>query len=263
MHHKELPAQMVIIRHGESEMNKLLKKINEDSEFEKFKEKHRQNPYSKKPIKLAKKLVKRFGCRLIDHSTPLTELGVKQAFETGQKLKNIIELPQIIIVSPHTRTLQTLEGIQKGWPELEKVYCWNIVRENALREQEMGQVHLYTSLVLFFALNENEKKLYSADEYSPYFYRFPGGESTADLTTRVDNWYSKVLTKYAGKRILIISHNHTIYTIRAIVEKWDFRRFIKELALGEIYNCGITIYNRKMWSDKMELAEFNLNLWKD
>lgn len=257
------PAQLTIVRHGESETNKLLGVISQDPEFKKFKKNYNTNPTSRKTKKLAKRLVKRFGCKVIDHSTPLTEPGAKQTFETGQKLRDIIEVPQIIITSPYTRTLQTLEGIQKGWPELKKVYPWNIITENALREQEMGQVHLYSNFDLFFALNENESKLYNADKYSPYFYRFPGGESTADLTARVGNWYSKVLTQYAGKRILIISHNRTIYAIRAILENWDFRRCIEEHNDDGIYNCGVTIYNRETLSNKIELAQFNLNLWKD
>lgn len=258
------PGQLIIIRHGESETNRRIQELSEDLEFKRFKYKYyKANPHSRKSIRLAKKLSKRFGCKLIDHSIPLTELGTKQAIETGQKLKDIIEIPHIILTSPYTRTLQTLEGIKKGWPELKQVHSWNVILENALREQEMGQLYLYTSFDLFFALNENESKLYNADKYSPYFYRFPSGESIADLTMRVDNWYNKILRQYAGKRILIISHNRTIYAIRALLENWDFRCFMEKHDTHKMHNCGITTYNRASWSDKMELAQFNLKLWKD
>lgn len=277
MYHRGHPAQLTIVRHGESEMNKLFEVMSRDPEYEKFRQCYNANATSREAKKLARRLVKKFGCKMVDYSLSLTELGARQAFETGQKLRNIIQLPQVVIVSPYTRTMQTFENIQKGWPELKKVHSWNLITENALREQEFGQVYLYTDFDFLFALNEDEGKLYNADKYSPYFYRFPGGESLADLTARVDNWYSKILTQYAGKRILVISHNRAIYAIRSILESWDFRSFMDEHDAHIIDNCGVTIYNKEISSSltelnpmqafkaggKMELAQFNLNLWKN
>ena len=85
----------------------------------------------------------------------------------------------------------------------------------------------------------------------------------ADLTTRVDNLCNRILNKYSGKRILIIAHNRTNYAIRATLEGWDFKRFVKEHDQAEFYNCGVAVYNSEGQSDKMELVQNNLKLWED
>jgi phosphohistidine phosphatase SixA len=55
-----------------------------------------------------------------DHNTPLAHNGV-QAKKVGENLKNELELPDVIFVSPYLRTKETLKQLMEGWPELKNV----------------------------------------------------------------------------------------------------------------------------------------------
>ena len=258
------PSQLIIVRHAESELNVLLQDIVNDPEFRKLKELLRTNPYSGVVRKIAEKLRQKYAGRMVaDYLVGLTAEGERQALKTGAKLGQIIEPSEInvIFVSPYARALQTLEKLKETWPKLNNVRTSSVFVEDALREQEMGLAHTYGSFVLFFALNDQDRNMYYVDAYAPYFYRFPNGESVADLRARVNSWYDRVMLEHRGRTVLVVSHGRTISAIRARIENWSSQRFIDEHVDGKVHNCGVSIYRDIKQQRGMELVDFNMKLW--
>jgi len=135
---KHRPKRIVLIRHGFSEGN-------ENMEI-----------YGKVP----------------NHKIKLTQKGVQQAIEAGEKLKEIIKMEEIkFIISPFTRTRQTFREISSSLEGKQFV----IEEDSLLKEQESGN---------FMKIEKLQQTLKERDEVSTFFYRFEGGESASDVYDR-------------------------------------------------------------------------------
>ncbi|GAA3144949.1 hypothetical protein GCM10017687_72380 [Streptomyces echinatus] len=117
-----------------------------------------------------------------DHALGLTERGWRQAEETGRQLRELFgREPVSVYVSPYRRTLETLRAFHLD-PDLIRVR-----EEPRLREQDWGNWQDRDDVRL--------QKTYR-DAYGHFFFRFPQGESGADVYDRVGGFLESLYRSF-------------------------------------------------------------------
>ena len=239
------PKTLSVIRHGESGYNLMtIEKLTSPTylEFKKkfdaeFSEARDDKWVSPELEKLAREAWSVTRLPYSDYDTLLTENGKKQALETGKKLNSSISLPDLIYVSPYRRTMQTLECLIEGWPEMAHV---SVISEERIREHEYGLTNIYNDWRVYFALNPIQGILYKQE--GDYIYRYLNGESKADVRERVRSFISTLVRENADQNILIVAHNIMTLAIRSNLERWLPDKFLTMDKTDKPINCGVTIY---------------------
>ncbi|KAH0766615.1 hypothetical protein KY285_002486 [Solanum tuberosum] len=145
-----LPKRIILVRHGESQGNK------DDA------------AYSVTP----------------DYKIPLTAQGIEQAKQAGSWILDVVSghgssenWKVYFYVSPYVRTRSTLREIGRAFP---KNRMLGVREECRVREQDFGN----------FQVAERMKVIKETRErFGRFFYRFPEGESAADVYDRVSRCY--------------------------------------------------------------------------
>ena len=220
------PKTLTIIRHGESEHNKALDVLQGD---------------------LKEKALEELS-NVRDADIALTDLGRRQAEQTGKLLAQR-EPFDVCQVSPYKRTVQTAQGILSQLP-----YELKMHEDIRLREKEFGRLHGLSKEQIREKFPEEErfKKM-----EGKFYYRLLGGENYPDVADRVHNFMAKLTRKYAGKRVLIVTHQVPYKLFRFWFEHLGEKGV---LDLPEAPNCGIQTYNSdfsKTPEGRLKLVEFN------
>ncbi|KAH9593196.1 Histidine phosphatase superfamily [Trypanosoma melophagium] len=119
--------------------------------------------------------------RLPDWKIPLTVRGRAQAFDCGRRLRNIIKNEKIYIYhSPYVRARQTLVEVRKSFGPSQ---IQGEREDERLREQEMGN---------FQPVDQMDKTWAERSEFGRSYYRFPGGESSADVGDRLSTFFDSL-----------------------------------------------------------------------
>jgi broad specificity phosphatase PhoE len=190
------PKRIILIRHGESEGNA-------DKAL-----------YEKIP----------------DYKINLTEKGRLQAFEVGQRLKEVLGNETIYAyVSPLYRTRQTFD-------EMYKTLSQNVVRhieDPRIRELDWGH---------FRNPDENEEILRKRKQFSTFYFRIPDGESGADVYDRISTFLETLHRDFSKQdypeNTLIVTHG---ITLRLFLMRW-FHWSVEEFErLKNPKNCQIVI----------------------
>ncbi|KAK7201385.1 glycerolphosphate mutase [Novymonas esmeraldas] len=122
-----------------------------------------------------------------DWKIPLTPLGREQAYDCGKRLRSIIAEEKLYIYySPYARTRQTLEEIRRSFDETQ---IQGEREDERLREQEMGNYQPMQDMDATWAARNAFGRLY---------YRFPFGESGADVGDRVSGFFDSLLRERIG-----------------------------------------------------------------
>ena len=129
----------------------------------------------------------------------LTEKGMLSAQKLGKKLKNDFDL---IYCSPLTRTKETIQAL---FPNTQVIYDKRI-EEISLGDWEQKKKTNYDSTL---------KQLFREGIYSP-----PNGEKHKDLDNRVASFIEELFETQKDKKILVITHNGVLRSIK--------RNFIKD-----------------------------------
>lgn len=256
------PNSLAVIRHGESTYNEL--KAFKESEplyadFRKAYEDRKNDPAAARELAQAVIDDGRFTLDCGDHDTPLTARGEAQAEETGRHLVELIDLPDVIFVSPYLRTHQTLGNLAVGWPALNGV---KTVEEERIREQDHGLALLYNDWRVFHVMNPDQEALYNMQ--GSYWYRYPQGENIPDVRERHRSFISAVTRDYAEKNVLMIGHHLSKLSLRANLERLDADAFIDLDEHQKPINCGLTVYrgNPDAGADgHLELDIYNRKLY--
>ncbi|GAA2511808.1 histidine phosphatase family protein [Actinocorallia cavernae] len=156
------PRRIVLVRHGESTGN------TDDSVYE----------------------------REPDHALALTDLGRRQAEETGERLRELFGSERVsVYVSPYRRTHETLGAFGLD-PDLIRVR-----EEPRLREQDWGNWQ-----------DRDDVRVQKAyrDAYGHFFFRFPQGESGADVYDRVGGFLESLFRSFEAPdhppNVLLVTH---------------------------------------------------------
>ncbi len=130
------PKYLVLVRHAKSQFNELKEELEKDPQWHEFVEAYMSDFQSENTKRFAKILLEKYKNPYGDRKTPLTEHGrMVRAVKTGLYLRTQIELPDVILVSPYLRCLETLEGLKDGWPELRDVRTY---QEERMVERSVG-----------------------------------------------------------------------------------------------------------------------------
>ncbi|KAG0484848.1 hypothetical protein HPP92_008927 [Vanilla planifolia] len=204
------PRRIILVRHGESEGN-----VDE-------------TVYTRVP----------------DPRIGLTANGFEQAFSCGCRIRDIVSDDGIqnskfyFYVSPYCRTLETLRGIGKAF---ERSSIAGVREEPRLREQDFGNFQDREKMRL-----EKEIRL----RYGRFFYRFPNGESAADVYDRITGFRETLRAdidigrfqppgqQSPNMNLVIVSHGLTLRVFLMRWYKWTVEQFE---GLGNFDNGGMLV----------------------
>ncbi len=163
-----------------------------------------------------------------DHLIPITERGRHQAEEAGAWLASHCEAPLWVWTSTHLRTLQTLEGLQRGGlgPA--------IVRHTPLLREQEWSGSLDTADV-------QQRREQFQKVVGKFHLRLPGGESRADVFLRVTAWMDEAWRAFRDERkrigsVVVVTHGVALLMIRGRWMHWDLVRMETE---GKPGNCSV------------------------
>ncbi|GAV63217.1 His_Phos_1 domain-containing protein [Cephalotus follicularis] len=115
-----------------------------------------------------------------DHKIPLTSQGILQARLVGSHLNSLINSNKLgsvyFYVSPYERTRSTLREIGRSFPKRRII---GVREECRVREQDFGNFQVKERMTVIKETRER---------FGRFFYRFPEGESAADVFDRVSSF---------------------------------------------------------------------------
>ncbi|KAL3537998.1 hypothetical protein ACH5RR_001364 [Cinchona calisaya] len=208
-HQKVRPKRIILVRHGESQGNK------DDS------------AYVVTP----------------DYKIPLTSTGIQQAQKAGFGIKKVVSdkgseknWKVYFYVSPYERTRSTLREIGRAFPRRRII---GVREECRIREQDFGNFQVAERMK---AIKETREK------FGRFFYRFPEGESAADVYDRVSSFLESLWRDVDMNRLqqnaaddlnlIIISHG---LAIRVFLMKW-FKWTVEQFEyLNNLGNCEFRV----------------------
>lgn len=253
------PDYLALVRHDVSAYNELKNIKITHGEYQKFLELFEKDPKAPETIELARKMWQVLRSNEGDHNTPLANEGV-QAKKVGEKLKETLDLPDVIFVSPYERTKHTLQQLINGWPELAGV---KVYEEERIREQEHGLAVLYNDWRILQTLHPEQKDLYEIE--GRYWYRHPQGENVPDVRERIRSWTNTLVRDWSGKKVLAVTHHLTILSIRANLERLSAEEFLNIDEEEKPINCGVSLYrgdSEKGNNGKLILEYYNKKLYQ-
>ncbi|OAY85221.1 Phosphoglycerate mutase-like protein AT74 [Ananas comosus] len=170
--------------------------------------------------------------RVPDPRIGLTAQGWRDADECGRRIRRLVESGGAgddwrvyFYVSPYRRTLETLCGIGRSF---EPLRIAGIREEPRLREQDFGNFQDREKMRV-----EKETR----QRYGRFFYRFPNGESAADVYDRITGFRETLKADIdigrfqpPGKRspnmnIVLVSHGLTLRVFLMRWYKWTVEQF--------------------------------------
>ncbi|XP_065858336.1 phosphoglycerate mutase-like protein AT74 isoform X2 [Euphorbia lathyris] len=176
--------------------------------------------------------------RVADPKIELTKKGRGQAIECGGEIREMIEKDGAddwkvyFYVSPYKRTLQTLQNLARPF---ERRRIAGVREEPRLREQDFGNFQDREKMRV-------EKTLRIL--YGRFFYRFPNGESAADVYDRITGFRETLKADIdigrfqpPGERspnvnLVIVSHGLTLRVFLMRWYKWTVKQY------EGLYNFG-------------------------
>jgi len=173
-----------------------------------------------------------------DNLIELTQTGIQEANAVGGRLKKLLGRDRVhLVVSPFERTLQTARCMRTAIET-------NIIHtyiEPRVREQEFGNLQGDE----FKTFREEQKKI------GRFFYRFPTGESGADVHARCTSWWEGWVRAAnlrpgveAADALVIVTHGLTMRLILMQLYGWSPNTF------STIWNAG----NCEMYVLKRDLS---------
>ncbi|XP_074557701.1 phosphoglycerate mutase-like protein AT74 [Curcuma longa] len=177
-----------------------------------------------------------------DHKVPLTPQGAEQARAAGESIHHMLSSEDgdnwkvYFYVSPYERTRATLRELGRAFPRHRIV---GVREECRIREQDFGN----------FQVEERMKAIKEARErFGRFFFRFPEGESAADVFDRVASFMESLWRDIDMGRLeqdekaevsfVIVSHG---LTSRVFLMKW-FKWTVEQFELlNNPSNCDIRV----------------------
>lgn len=194
-----------------------------------------------------------------DHDIPLTEFGHWQAVMTGPELRDKYGIFDAVYDSGYVRAVDTRLAAMRAYPT-DELARMEMLQSYLIRERERG----YTFDMTREEATRHFPWLQSYYETNGHFYtRAPGGQSHADMCTQLDWFRAKEFPQWAGKKVAIFTHGHTIRAFRFLLEGWTPEYYHDLMCQGGCVtdNCGVTEYRYDETSQKLELQSFNQVYW--
>ncbi|GAC1306108.1 MAG: histidine phosphatase family protein [Steroidobacteraceae bacterium] len=174
-----------------------------------------------------------------DVDVPLSVRGETQSRALGQWFADHDRAwhPQVILVSPYRRAMATAGFIREAFTaERDDL---PVVTDERLREKEFGILDLLTRQgIEKFQPEQAELR----KRLGKFYHRPPGGESWCDVILRLRSALHTMSLHYAGKRVLIVSHQVVVLCFRYLIENLTESELLAIDAQGDVANCSVTDY---------------------
>ncbi|XP_071693524.1 phosphoglycerate mutase-like protein AT74H [Rutidosis leptorrhynchoides] len=203
-----------------------------------------------------------------DYKIPLTDEGISQAKLAGAKMRDVISdsgklknWKVCFYVSPYERTRSTLREIGRSFCKKRVI---GVKEECRIREQDFGN----------FQITERMKIIKETRErFGRFFYRFPEGESAADVFDRVSSFLESLWRDIDSRlhydpcddlNIIIVSHG---LASRVFLMKW-FKWTVEQFEhLNNLNNCEFRVmqlgdggdYSLAVHHSEEEMLEWGLS----
>ncbi|KAJ7570731.1 hypothetical protein O6H91_01G133300 [Diphasiastrum complanatum] len=182
--------------------------------------------------------------RIPDAKIALTETGWRQAVHCGRRIRKLIDDDCVddwqvyFYVSPYKRTLQTLRGIGMAF---EPQRIAGVREEPRVREQDFGNFQDREKMRV-----EKAVRL----RYGRFFYRFPNGESAADVYDRITGFRETLRadidvgrfqppgSRSKNVNLVLVSHGVTLRVFLMRWYKWTVEQFE---SLANLPNTGMIV----------------------
>jgi broad specificity phosphatase PhoE len=222
------PSSMVLVRHGESLLNVEKRKLKTIPTEE-------QGLFVTLPAR--------------DMDIPLTERGIKQAKDVGEKLKKYPRF-NVAFVSPYKRAKQTAHIIFNKLG-----YKPKIVYDERIREKDFGMFDRFTQkgIQKYFPTEFDRKKL-----EGKYYYRSPGGENYPDVSLRIRSFLDTLIRDYSKERVLIVAHSVVILMFRKTLQRLSEKEVLSIDQRKDLKNCALTSFIYDERRKKLLLKEWNI-----
>lgn len=174
-----------------------------------------------------------------DMDVPLSALGARQSQALGSWFAAIPqgERPDVLLVSPYRRTVETAEILQEqGGIESDSA---NIRFDERLREKEFGILDRLTRWGIEEHFPEQAELRRALGKF---YHRPPGGESWCDVILRLRSTLDSVALHHAGTRVLIVTHQVVVLCLRYLIEGMTEEQVLAIDAQRDVANCGVTAY---------------------
>ncbi len=167
--------------------------------------------------------------RTPDHLIHRTAAGRAQAREAGAKIAAQIGSESFgVYSSPYLRTLETKDSLLEG---LDRPPVFDY-QDPSLREQEYGNMPTPEASAANRELRER---------CGNFFYRFPEGESCADVYDRMCSFLESLFRQFerpdSPENIIIVSHGTAI---KCFLMRWHHWAVDKFESLPNMGNCEIS-----------------------
>ncbi|XP_057511037.1 phosphoglycerate mutase-like protein AT74H [Actinidia eriantha] len=169
--------------------------------------------------------------RVADPKIGLTQKGIVEAEACGRRIREMIKKDQAddwkvyFYVSPYRRTLETLRNVAKAFG---RSRIAGVREEARLREQDFGNFQDREQMKI-------DKSLRAI--YGRFFYRFPNGESAADVYDRITGFRETLRAdidigrfqppgeQSPNMNLVIVSHGLTLRVFLMRWYKWTVEQF--------------------------------------
>lgn len=174
-----------------------------------------------------------------DVDVELSALGRQQAAALGHWLgiQPASRSPQVVISSPYRRARQTWQraaGVAAAGGRQMPV----AVVDDRLSDRRMGQLELMTPAAVAHRYGEKVAHRLTVSDFS---YRPPGGgESFADIASRVRLLVADLHRDYPGQRILLVAHDAVVLMLRFVVEQLTVKQLAAVADAEPVGNASIT-----------------------
>lgn len=226
------PSQLIIVRHGQSAGN-VARDLAHEAEEER--------------IILSTR----------DADVPLSDLGREQAASLGRWFarRPPDDRPEILLSSPYLRACQTASIFRdQGGAPADEPICF----DERLREKEFG---ILDGLTTHGIRNIYPQQADFRQLLGKFYHRQPGGESWCDVILRLRSVMDTISLHYAGRRVMIFSHQVVVLCLRYILESLTEKDILAIDAEGDVANCAITEYRLAPGSrgdGKLVLTDYNV-----
>jgi len=185
-----------------------------------------------------------------DASVELTDAGIEQAVALGKWLADqpAEQLPTQVVVSPYARARETARLIRET-SGLDQV---PLVVDERIRDREQGVLDRLTGAGFRSQFPDEADR---RDYVGKFWYRPSGGESWADVATRMRAWLLEARLTMPDERVLVVTHDVPILLARYILDGLtpeDATSYSNQLR-----NCSLTSYERDADANRLRLDRFN------
>jgi probable phosphoglycerate mutase len=174
-----------------------------------------------------------------DVDVPLSVLGERQsrALADWWRRQPELERPDVVMSSPYIRAQQTLKLL--GEHGAFARHTPPAIVDERLREKEFGILDGLTTLGI---AADHPAQAGFRRQLGKFYHRPPGGEAWTDVILRLRSTLDTISLHYAGKRVLIVSHQVVVLCLRYLLENLDEQQILAIDRLADVANCSLTEY---------------------